>query len=388
MSNLWNKSPQGAGLDLPPAKRISTPAGQRLSVILENGATAPARPKEAYRSSMKKGTFGLGEAPRESLEDGPHGSSYSYSAWSETSGEKLYDLKDIKNNKQVSKRGGWKRLALIVAVLLTIIVAIVIGVVVGTRKKHSGSKSSENENSNPAQTSAASNAITPGAATATPTATASLSPTSTPSNFPVGSYSLVTFLDTVQTNCTANPDTWTCYPYTDFNTDPNKSIATFNWIITSPKANTFAISSTDNPFSISFSNTPLELLDEGLSTERYRFQLDATNKQVSPSGSLTSDNAAVTCFYNSTTLQAYLYTKMASSFPDASKGENSGNPSFPVWPFAVRVEQAIGGGQDVPNCWTLHNGVPDQQITDGLQAQAQGELCSCLYKNWRTPGVY
>jgi hypothetical protein len=203
----------------------------------------------------------------------------------------------------------------------------------------------------------------------------------------VGSYSFVSFLDTVQTNCTANPDTWTCYPYTTFNDDPNESMATFNWIITSPKANTFAISSTTNPYSISFTNTPLELLDEGLTTERYRFQLE-TNKPVSPSGSLTSDNAAVNCFYNSTTLQAYLYTKMASSYPDASKGENSGNPTFPVWPFALRVEQIIGGGQDVPNCWTLNNGVPDQQITDGLQAQDAGQLCSCLYKNWRTPGTY
>ena len=218
----------------------------------------------------------------------------------------------------------------------------------------------------------------------TPTSTASLSPSATPSNFPVGSYSIITFLDTVQTNCTANPSTWTCYPYTIYNTDANKAMATFNWIIASPSSGSYEISSTTNPFSISFSNAPLDLLDSGLDTERYRFQVTQT-KTVSPSSALTSDNSAAECFYNGTTFQAYLYTKMAKSYPDTSLGEQSGNPSFPVWPFAVRVEQIIGGGQDVPNCYKLDNGVIGERITDGLDPQDQGSLCSCLYKNWRTP---
>lgn len=43
----------------------------------------------------------------------------------------------LRNNKYISKRGGWKRLALIVLLIIITIVAIVVGVVVGTKKKSS-----------------------------------------------------------------------------------------------------------------------------------------------------------------------------------------------------------------------------------------------------------
>ena len=120
--------------------------------------------------------------------------------------------------------------------------------------------------SSPDSHSAAAATTTNGAPN--PTATASLSSSATPSNFPLGNYSMVTFLDTVQTNCTANAATWTCYPYTIYNTSPSKSVATFNWVITSPSSGKYQISSTDNPFSIEFKNTDLDLLDQGKSTER------------------------------------------------------------------------------------------------------------------------
>jgi hypothetical protein len=194
---------------------------------------------------------------------------------------------------------------------------------------------------------------------------------------------LLTFLDTVQTNCTQNPSTWTCYPYTDYNTDASKSLATFNWIISGSKGK-YQISSTDNPFSISFKNADLELLDEGESTERYRFQLSET-KTVSPSSALSDDNAAVECDFEGTSLQAYLYTKMARTYPNTSKGEPEGDSTYPAWPFAVRVEQAVGGGQGIPACYKLNNGQHGDQITQGLDAQDPSGLCSCLYKNWRTP---
>lgn len=207
---------------------------------------------------------------------------------------------------------------------------------------------SSNSNSNQASPAAAGASATTNPnpnPSSNPTATGALSPTSTPSNFPLGSYSMITFLDTVQTNCTSNSATWTCYPYTEFNTDPNKAIATFNWIISSPSSGQYQISSTENPFSISFKNADLELLDQGQDTERYRFQLDQT-KTVSPSQSITDDNAAVECDFDNTSLQAYLYTKMARSYPDTSKGEPDGSPSFPVWPFgklkrSIRYSKAI-----------------------------------------------
>ncbi|KAF2470986.1 uncharacterized protein BDR25DRAFT_334143 [Lindgomyces ingoldianus] len=375
--DIWGKSKKHQQIVEPPEKRISTPAGQRLSVILENGDTPRTTKTRDSRISMRKSTtLGLGDAPRESIEDQSNNSSgYSYSVWSgeNTAGEKFGA---IRNHKQVVKRGGWKRLALIIAVILAIIIAVAVGVAVGLKKKHSSSKHSDSQGS--------ASVVSGAAYTGSPTATVSISPTLIPSNFPLGSYSMVTFLDTVQANCTSNAATWTCYPYTIFNSDPNKAVATFNWIISSPSTGKYQISSTENPFSISFTNQDLELLDKGQDTERYHFQLTQT-KTVSPSSSVTSDNAAVECNFEGTSLQAFLYTKMGKSYPDTSKGETSGNPSFPVWPFAVRVEQAVGGGQDIPTCYKLNNGSKGEKITDGISSQDAGSLCSCLYKNWRTP---
>ncbi|KAF2017881.1 hypothetical protein BU24DRAFT_161708 [Aaosphaeria arxii CBS 175.79] len=354
--DFWKSKADNA----PAAKRISTPAGQRLSVILENGDAANrTRDRASVRKSGMLATFG--DAPRESIEE-QSGSGYSTSVWSD--GEKLSRLK---NNKQIAKRGGWKRLLVIVAVVLACIIALAVGLAIGLKKK----KSSNDDSQQPAAAGASS--------TASP-----VSPSSLPPNFPQGTYSMVTFLDTVQTNCTSNPATWTCYPYTDYNTSPSKSLATFNWIISSPSSGKYQISSTDNPFSISFKNTDLELLDQGKDTERYRFQLSST-KTVSPSTGLTKDNEAASCEFQGTSLQAVLYTKMAKGYPDASKGESDGSPSYPVWPFAVRVEQSVGGGESIPSCKASGSG---NSITEGLEPQDAGSLCSCLYKNWRTPSPY
>jgi len=126
--------------------------------------------------------------------------------------------------------------------------------------------------------------------------------------------------------------TWTCYPYTDYYTDKSKSSATFNWAITGSKG-AYKISSTSNPFAISFKNADLELLDEGKDTERYKFQLQQM-KTVSPSTSLTDDGAAVQCDYSNTNLQASLYTKMDKAYPDDTT-MGAGSPSYTTWPFGT-----------------------------------------------------
>ncbi|KAF2661854.1 hypothetical protein K491DRAFT_332359 [Lophiostoma macrostomum CBS 122681] len=374
--DFWSRKNNHEQLVEPPAKRISTPAGQRLSVILENGDAAKAR--ESHRASVRKSGLAatLGDAPRESSE-GNGSSGYSYSVWSD--GEKFAALK---NHKQIAKRGGWKRVALILAVLLALIIALAVGLALGLKKKKGGSDSDPSTSSpGQAQATKTSNPDSTNPSD-TPTATASLSPSSTPSNFPQGNYSLVTFLDTVATDCTANQATWTCYPYTDYNTSPSKSLATFNWIITSSSSGSYQISSTKNPFSISFTNADLALLDAGQDSERYHFQLENT-KTVSPSTNLTDDGASVECEYDNTSLQAFLYTKMQKSYPDTAAGDPGGDPAYPVWPWAVRVEQSVGGGQDVPACHKLSG----EQVTEGLDAQDASSLCSCLYKNWRTPST-
>jgi len=129
----------------------------------------------------------------------------------------------------------------------------------------------------------------------------------------------------------------------------------------------------------------MELLDQGQDSERYHFQLQQT-KTVSPSTNLTEDNASAQCDFDNTSLQAFLYTKMAKGYPDTSKGQSDGHPAYPEWPYALRIEQAVGGGQDTPSCYKISNdGGHGDAITNGLTAQDAGSLCSCLYKNWRTP---
>ena len=116
----------------PPAKRISTPAGQRLSVILENGDASKTR--DSHRASVRKSGLAatLGDAPRESSENNSSG--YSYSVWSD--GEKFAILR---NHKQITKRGGWKRLGLILLLVIALIVALAVGLALGLKKKHSSS---------------------------------------------------------------------------------------------------------------------------------------------------------------------------------------------------------------------------------------------------------
>jgi hypothetical protein len=135
--DFWNRSDKHSQIPEPPAKRISTPAGQRLSVILENG-DSQAKQRENHRASVRKSglSAALGDAPRESIEERSHGSSgYSYSVWSD--GEKFSALRTYRNHKQIAKRGGWKRLAIIGVVVLSLIIALAVGLALGLRKKSS-----------------------------------------------------------------------------------------------------------------------------------------------------------------------------------------------------------------------------------------------------------
>lgn len=159
----------------------------------------------------------------------------------------------------------------------------------------------------------------------------------------------------------------------------SKSQATFDWIISGSKG-AYKISSTDNPFSISFKNADLKLLDEGKDNERYRFQIDQT-KTVSPSTNLTSDNAVVECDFVGN-LQGVMYTKMAKEYP--SDQDPDARTSYTTWPYAVKVEQTAAGGDNVPNCYkTTSSGQHGESVR--LDAEDKTTMCSCLYKNWRTP---
>ncbi|PVI03228.1 hypothetical protein DM02DRAFT_612450 [Periconia macrospinosa] len=378
MSRFWSRSRSHGTHQIipePETKRISTPAGQRLSVILENGNAAPKKNlRDSHRASVRKSglSAALADAPRDSMDEKSGNSGYTFSVWSD--GEKK--LGALRNHKQIAKRGGWRKLALILAIILILIIALAVGLALGLKKPNKSSNADANTNTNTNNLSQSSNP-----SSSSPSSPSSAS-SSLPPNFPLGSYSLVTFLDTVQTNCTASAATWSCYPYTTYYTNVAKSAATFNWII-SGSPNAYKISSTQNPFGISFKNADLALLDAGKDTERYRFQISQT-KVVAPRSNITEDNAATSCDFDNTNLQAYLYTKMAKSWPDTDKGDPSGEPSFTTWPFAVRVEQAVGGGENVPSCHKQKDG-QSQGDKIPLKAQDAGALCSCLYKNWHTP---
>jgi hypothetical protein len=125
--------------DEPQTKRISTPAGRRLSVIIENGSSESqlTKARESHRASVRKSglSAALADAPRGSMDERSGNSSgYSYSVWSD--GEKR--LAALRNHKQIAKRGGWKKLAIILLVLLIIIIALAVGLTFGLKKKASG----------------------------------------------------------------------------------------------------------------------------------------------------------------------------------------------------------------------------------------------------------
>ncbi|KAF2091294.1 hypothetical protein K490DRAFT_62617 [Saccharata proteae CBS 121410] len=368
----------------PAERRISLPVGERLSAIMENDHNKPPVPPRSPFRKIRLDRLEAGST--KSYKGSANGQSYS-STWSEKSFFKPDDKLDALRNDRThsrGRRGGWGRVALIAALVIAGIIALAVGLAVGLQSKGKGTKSSS--------TTASADSDSPTSTTSGSSSSSSSSSTTTSADFPIGSYAFTTFLDTVQTNCTANSATWSCWPYTIYNTDETKSMATFNWIITpGSTSDTYKISSTQNPLAISFSDADLTLVDAGKDSERYTFQI-TMDKKVIPTTALTDDDSSSACFFNSTTFTAYLYTQMAKNYP--SSAEESGSTSttsssaYPDWPFAVRAEQTIAGGQDVPNCYKTTNGQIGEQITQGLNATDPTSLCSCLYRNYLTPDPY
>ncbi|KAL1304309.1 hypothetical protein AAFC00_000712 [Neodothiora populina] len=286
-------------------------------------------------------------------------------------------------HRRIASRGGWKRLITLLVLLLCIAIALGVGLGVGLghRKK---------------------------AATTSESSPEGASPSAAAAEFPIGEYSLDIALRSIQTNCTSNPSTWRCYPYTTYSaSDPasaNTSITIFNWIITNtsstyvtntsfPTTNSngipsnLSISSSDNPFSISFTAQPLVYYNDN-NQPRYTFN-HTMSQQTSPSSALTDDNSASTCFYNSTILSAVLYLSAAETsgapavdFPAPSSQEGGVAGNFASWPFAVRVQQIAAGGVDVPACYKTMNGVVGERITAGFSAEAEEDICRCDYRNY------
>lgn len=102
----------------------------RLSVIVEDSAIPPIPPGTHNRPFSRR--WNLGEPPRHSFEKPPP----KYSVWDVT-GPKGEKLVDVRNNKYIASRGGWKRICIILWVLTAIVLALCLGLIMGLRKKSS-----------------------------------------------------------------------------------------------------------------------------------------------------------------------------------------------------------------------------------------------------------
>ncbi|KAI9885867.1 MAG: COP9 signalosome (CSN) subunit [Watsoniomyces obsoletus] len=346
-----------APLQPPPSPTRSTRSrrrsdmGDRLDVIMEDGALAPPRP--SYLSSRRPSSQTT--APPHADHDRPPPP---YSRHADPLDEEK--PQGLRNYKAIARRGGWGRCLVALVVFAVVIVALAVGLTVGLRKKNQRD--------------------------ASPATTPSPQSTSDPkAPFPQGSYSFETFLQSVDTSCITNARAWTCFPFRTYRESSEISTITFNWIIetSSSSPSNYSITSSENPFAVSFQSVPLRLLDEGSPTERYVFQLE-TDKIVIPDGSIGNDPFRASCYYNGTTFDAALYTRRsktdasASAAPSPPPSPQAGGAAFRPWPYAVQVVQSISGRPNVPTCYKLVNGRQGEPLDVRIGASG---MCSCRYQD-------
>ena len=114
---------------------LPLPFGNRLSIIAEDAdvpAVPPVPTKAHHRPFSRR--WNLGDPPRHSFEKPPP----PYSVWNIT-GPKGEKLTDVRNNKYIARRGGWKRLLAIAVLFIAFVIAVVTGLIVGLRNRKDGS---------------------------------------------------------------------------------------------------------------------------------------------------------------------------------------------------------------------------------------------------------
>ncbi|KAF2719597.1 hypothetical protein K431DRAFT_347816 [Polychaeton citri CBS 116435] len=275
----------GSALRLPASRRISAPNASRLTAIVESPPPIPARnptrvvshsswdPPPSYRERLP------GRDQLAMLDLGDEGGQ------TPDESEKLAKLRQGNPHRaRRLQRGGWSRFIILLVAALTI-VAIALGVGLGTGLKQHRSQQDQGS-TDPQQI-----------------------PSEPPQQpFPIGQWRIVTNLRSLATNCTSNPATWRCYPYTVYDSsNPSSSgasQATFDWIITntseifasdttaqvpSDGSANLSISATDNPFSVSFTNQTLAYHADAsnLSSARLTFSFEMS-KMTIPQASASS----------------------------------------------------------------------------------------------------
>jgi len=112
---------------------LSASSDLRLSVIAEDG-DVPLPPRAVIKTHNRPFSrrWNLGNPPRHNHEKSPP----EYSLRDESS-PKEQRFMAIRSNKQLAKRGGWKRLLCIVLFLIAVIIALAVGLSVGLKEHHS-----------------------------------------------------------------------------------------------------------------------------------------------------------------------------------------------------------------------------------------------------------
>ena len=368
------KFPPSPSLRLPAARRISLPASQRLSTITE-GPQAPELGSWSQRSIFRNSTSSAAThrtaPPR--YTSTPASVAGDEDARNVSEEEKLARLRRTWSSS-TGTRGGWGRLVLL-AVVILVVVGLAIGLGVGLtvgRKNKDEDKGTTPSNSGDTEPELIQ-------------------------QLPLGQYSFSTTLRAQQTNCSSNPATWRCYPYTIFNpSDPGtqaSSLSTFDWIIrntsaiyaTSTTPNTptsgvpanLTISSTNNPFALAFTAQQLTYhADTNATSPRLTFAF-ALPKIVVPTSALTLSNAVTQCYFNSTVLSGTIY--LAGSLD--SSASSTGSSSYQEWPHPVDIVQSSPGGEGIPDCYETVDGKLGARV-EGLEPEVEGYECRCEYRNY------
>ncbi|RDL42444.1 uncharacterized protein BP5553_02423 [Venustampulla echinocandica] len=297
--------------------------------------------------------------------------SEAYSSVTEKHSERSVASANGSNSTSASKKYGWRKLVLYGVIIALVILGIGLGVGLGLGNRHKSSSTSQNESIGSASSSSSSPPSSEsGSAQDAPPA--NLASTTT---FPAGSYTFNTYLSPPVTDCTSNPSTWLCYPYSTYGESASSSSAAFDWVISKvPNTpNNYSISSTKNPIDLTFTNLPLTLKSAGTAEEHYFLQTPM-EKTTKPTTQLGSDSVAATCHFTDTTFQAYLYTKKPKTYPKSDE-----NGAYTAWPHAVKVEQVSGGGAGTPSCIG-----PSGSSLGDFSVEDNGLLCDCLYLNTGT----
>ena len=113
------------------SRNASRASSLRLSIIEEDASYVPLPPTEPAKTHNRPfhRRF-LGEPPRYSGRSPP-----SYTLW-DVRGPKGEKFQDLRNNKYVAPRGGWRRFFVVAAIAIACVAALVIGLAVGLHKKN------------------------------------------------------------------------------------------------------------------------------------------------------------------------------------------------------------------------------------------------------------